>query len=311
MSVLEREMYNEVDEYGVSHIINDFMDIISKNPDKEYEIPYSYFNEAIIIKYKPTHNTLVNGETRRRYIYIYTHYTPKQHLNIKYTLAHELVHMTHQILSNNERPFEDLDDIGKIRHILIKQNINNINSKLNYISYIMYMEDKNETLAKNQNAYIWSFRYKQENPTCSSGDVVGHVLSKLKVDDAHFKLSLHELKYSDSFDFILILLVGHFHEFGKTGIIRYFDKHIYYIPFIKKMRNELQQIMSSNEFTDRKLNGVKELIYKYKDDFYNHKDEILKSFIHNFKDNFNDMKKRIGKSIQLGLDDASELINKG
>lgn len=306
MRVMLRNMYTEVDEYGVSKIVNDFMEHVSKNPDDDYEEPYKYFDEAIMVKYKPTENDKgVHGETRYNCIYIYTYYKPEKHLEIKYTLIHEIVHLTHQILSKNERPFEDLDVIGKIRHILVHTNINSMKDELNCISYILYMENRNETLAKNQNAYMWAFKYKKENPQCSNGDVINHVWKKLKIDDVHLSLSLRELKHiGDSYRFIVNLLVGHFHEFGKTGMTRYFDKHIYEIPFIKKMREELRVILTNNKFAESNIKYIRKLIDDNMSNFYKHQDVILDSFIKNFKIQFNEMKKLMSKPIQLGIDDA-------
>lgn len=306
MRVLQRNMYTEVDEHGVSKIVNDFMEHVSKYPDDDYEEPYEYFDEAIMVKYVPTENVNdVHGETRYNSIYIYTHYKPENHLEIKYTLIHEIVHLTHQILSENERPFEDLDDAGKIRHLLIHKNINDMKNELNCLSYILYMEDKNETFAKNQNAYMWAFKCKKENPQCSNREVVEYVWKKLKIDSVHLSISLRELKHiGNSYKFIVNFLVGHFHEFGKTGMSRYFDKHIYEIPFIKKMRDDVRVVFQNNRFATSKFKGIEKLINDNMSNFYKYQDVILDSFTKNFKIQFEEMKKLMSKPIQLGIDDA-------
>lgn len=306
MRVLQREMYTEVDEYGVSRIVNDFIEHISKNPDDNYEEPYQYFDTAIEISYKPTHNSDVHGETRYKHIYLYTPYSSEKHLEIKYTLVHELVHMTHQILSENERPYEDLDMMGKIRHKLIRQNINNMNKELKFIPHILYMEDKNETFALNQNVYIWSFKYKKENPHYTNKEIIDRVFRKIKIDAGHLSLTMRELKnLEDAYRFIVILLVGHFHEFGKSGMIRYFDKHIYDIPFIKKMRDELRMMLKKHEFNlDKVREFVENLIVNNWDNFCQHKSEIIESFANNLEHHFGEMKKLMSKPVQLGIDDA-------
>ena len=92
IGLVNREMYRNVDVSELSKIIHDFMQHIKQNPTTTYETVEFLFNKAIKIIYKPTNNG-INGETRKDEIYLYKEVNDENFLNVKYTLAHELVHM--------------------------------------------------------------------------------------------------------------------------------------------------------------------------------------------------------------------------
>ena len=310
MSVLERELYTEIDEKDTSRIIRDFMNHISKFPDDDYEAVEPLFNDTVRITYKPT-TPYANpgGKTENGKITIFKLLDDDNYLDVKYTLVHELVHLIRQILSENERPYEDLDDMGKIRYLLLRGELENMfkSNKFHFLPYLLYIEDKNEMCAKNQNAYMWSFRLKKDNPDYTNQKIVKSVLKKLKLDRDHLKLALNEVdRESDVFKFIVYFLVGNFSEIGKTGYQHYFDNHIFRIPIVKNMKGKVGIIVKSEKRLSRKIDKINQLVDEYYEKLKIYEQDIITSFKDNVIYWFDESVKRTGKAIQLGIDDATE-----
>ena len=311
--VIERNIYTEIDVTDMSKIINQFMRHIIMKPNDEYEKQETIFNELIKIKYQPiSFNPNVNGVTKKDIIYIYKKVNDNNYLDVKYTLAHEMVHMIHQILSKNNRPYEDLSDIDKLRYDLIKITSDNIKNYKNskYLMMLLYMIDTNEVYSRNQNAYIESFKYKREHPEISNQEIVSNVLNKIRMSNKYLEMSISELKTDKSaFSLVVSFLVGNFHELGESGYQQYFDKSIYQIPIVKIIRKEIKNSIYNEFYIDKMKQKTLNIIKKYKSELDEYKPEILDSFIKHMEYWFREAQKRIGKAIQLGIDDAIEIIN--
>ena len=306
--VIERNIYTEIDEKDTSRIIKKFMSKIINKPDDDYETQEMMFNELVTLKYVPTPNCKTYGMTGKKIIYIYKRVDSNCYLDVKYTLAHELVHMIHQILSKNERPYEDLSVIEKIRYLLVKvssENMEEHDSK--NLTLLLYLIDKNEVFSRNQNAYIKAFKYKKENPDVSNQEIISDVLDEIRMSKKYLNVSIKELKTNDSsFSYVISFLVGNFFEFGKSGFQQYFDKSVFEIPIIKKMRKEVKNVIHNCFNIDNTCEDILDIIRKYKNELDKHKEKITNTFIEHMEYWFMDAQKRIGKAIQLGIDDAIE-----
>ena len=309
--IIERNLYTEIDSTELSKIINRFMRHIIMKPKNEYVIHENVFNKLITIKYKPSIKPKNNGSTGKNIIYIYREVNDSNYLDVKYTLAHEMVHLIHQILSKNNIPYEDLDELGKLRYDLVKITSENIESykKSKNLTDLLYLIDTNEVFSRNQNAYIEAFKYKKENSEILNQEIVNFVLDKIKMTKEYLDKSLIELKTDKSaFSIVISFLIGNFNELGKSGYQQFFDKSIYQIQTVKKMRKDIKKSIHNVFYIDEMRQNALNVINEYMDDLYQYKEENMESFIEHMKYWFNEAQKRIGKAIQLGIDDAIETI---
>lgn len=310
MGVVEREMYQEVDTYGISGIINRFMEHVHKFPNDDYDAYEPFFGALISIKYRPNSGmTGINGKTGNRMIFIYRRYVNERTREFKYTLVHELVHMMHQILSENERPYEDLDIIGKLRYILIKTSVENLGEckDTTYLGYLLYMVDVNEVYSMGQTAYLKAFDCRLLHPEMGDSEIMVMTLNSLKMSGAYLGISIRELRNTKhAFGNIVYFLVGSFNELGKCGKQSYFDKTVFEMDAIKKMRTEIKTIIHNESSLKKMMKNMVDMVSLYKDELLEHRDEILDSFIRHLKYWFANAQKRLCKSIQLGIDDAGE-----
>lgn len=310
LGVVEREMYDELDVNDISMIINNFMKYIKKHPNEDYEYIISLYNKTITIKYKPNDDKPnINGLTGKRNICIYKRISKNNYLDVKYTLAHEMVHLIHQLLSNNNRPFEELNTIEQLRYSLLEISSDNFENYKDSksLSLLLYLIDRNEVLARNQNAYITAFKYKRNNPDYTNQQIISEVLDDIHMSYNYFKLAVKNLQTDNlSYNYVISFLIGNFYELGKSGYQQYFDKSIFQIPVVKTLRKEIKDIVY-NEFNidDMTYNTIR-LVRKYKSELDEYKSEIINSFIKHMEYWFKEAQKRIGKAIQLGIDDAIE-----
>lgn len=309
MGVLKRNLYTEVDASGTSEIINKFIQHIYNNPNDDYETYENVFDELVTLSYKPLSEPTENGATGKDKIIIYRKINNENYFDVKYTLAHEFVHLIHQILSNNEMPYEDMDEMGKLRYNLLKISSENIKDYKNsqHLMMMLYIIDTNEVFARNQNAYIEAFKCKHDHPEIPNQQIATRVLKMLTMTSKYLNSSIDELRTSDeSFSCVLSFLIGNFNELGKSGFQHFFDKSIFQIPLIKQMREDIKKAIY-NEFYVYKMNQKTiDIIQKYKSELMSYKDEIVESFIKHLRYWFEHAQKRLGKAIQLGIDDALE-----
>ena len=307
--VIERNIYNETNVEEISKIIGGFMSHIMIYPDDNYETHKMMFNELVSLKYIPTPNCESNGVTHKRSIIIYRQVNRDNYLDVKYTLAHEIVHMMHQILSKNSRPYEDLDNIGKLRHSLLEITSENIQDYKNspILMLMIYMIDENEVYSRNQNAYIKAFEYKSKNDfTLSNQEIVSDVFNDIHMTNDYFNAAVEELKNNEeTFSLVISFLIGNFFELGKSGFQQYFDKKVFNIPVVKKMKNEIRKSIHNKNDIKYMCRDVLDIIKKYKYELDEYKSEIEESFIEHMRYWFDNARKRLGKSISLGIEDAT------
>ena len=299
-----KEPYNEVDEYGASKIINDFMTKIYESPNEDYDDYVLLFSECIGILYRPDGGDRnVYGLTINDKIYIYKEVNSDNFLQIKYTLAHEITHMIHQILSRNDAPYDKLNTLGKLRrNLLDKGNF----TDSTYFNHILYLIDTNEVFARNQNAYYYAFKEKTEHPNSSDHEIVNIVFRRMGMTEMHLSFAKKDLKNNeDAFNCIISLLVGQFFELGKSGIQSFFDKSVFQLDVVKKMRNEMRDIVYNNPSIENMTERTKEMMEKYNTELNENKSEIVDSFLKHFDDWFYKAKDRLRRSIYLGIEDAT------
>lgn len=314
MGVIERELYDEKDVKETSYIINKFMKHISVYADDDYELIERMFNEYIHIIYKPNcESEGINGITKNGIIYIYKRINKSNYLDVKYTLTHEIVHVMQQILSRNEKPYEDLSTIELLRKSLIEITTENIEKykKSKSLSILLYLIDINEVYSRNQNAYITAFNCKYNNAGKPNQEIINYTFRKIGMSNHALSLAINELKTdNDAFFYVISFLIGNFFELGKSGFQRYFDKRIFQLSIIVEMRKELKDIIYNTFDIDELSRETIKMVKKYKKELINNKDVIIDSFIEHMSYWFIYAQKRLGKAIQLGIDDACEKIVK-
>lgn len=307
MGVIERMTYEEYDVKETSKIINDFMSNIIKRRDEVYKKHYLMFDRSVTIIYEPHLNPDDNGYTDNGTIYIYKQVDEDNYLDVKYTLAHELVHMIHQILSDNERPYDELSNVEKIRYKLIRNS--GKSEKCKYLNLLLYLIDRNEVFSRNQNAYITAYKYKTKHPDSTNQEVLSYTLDRIKMSKNNFDSAMDELECDeDVFTYVIAFMIGNFFEFGKGGYQRYFDRSVFKIPVVKRIRHEIKEITHNCFYLDRTCLDIIELVKRNITELDSHRDEIVGSFVGHVKYWFDNARKRLGKAIQLGIDDAVETI---
>lgn len=306
MGVVERNLYKEVDVYGISKIVNDFINNVSLHVDENFETIERFFDDIICIKYRPNENKKnIFGETRNGIIFIYRKYTEENKLDFKYTVVHELVHMMNQILSDNNKPYEDLNVVEKLRYILLKTSLENlVKHDVTYIHHLLYIIDLNELYSINQNAYITAFKFKIKEPQLSNYEICLKTLKKFKMTNSHLALSIKDLKNEDIFENIIYFLIGEFNEIGKNKPQSFFDKSIFELDVVKDMRKEMKTIVYNESSINAMVKNVVDVVETHKSILKKHKEIIINSFIEHLKYWFNNAQKRMGKAIQLGIDDT-------
>ena len=298
------------DVLGLSKIVNSFMDNISKNPDEKYIKGELILNQPIQVCYEPkgfkyhgVKGVAQGGEK----IIIYKRYTDDDYLEIKYFLVHELVHIIQQITSSVD--VKKLSTADKIKFLMTKPTIDELtNNDPNLLfMYLLYREDFGEIFAWTNNAYEKAFQYKKDNPDCSNQDVVKHVLKELYMTKTIFDIAIQNIYIDeDLFRAIISILVGNFSELSDIKTQSYFDKSIFRLPTILKMRKQLSNILHEYTSTEDIVDNILVMIEENMYDLEKIKDKIVSSFEEHVKYWFEKIQNKLGKAIQLGIDDAIE-----
>lgn len=302
--------YVDGDANQISKIVDSFVEKIKKDPKKETLGSYPIFDDIISILYEPNKREGVNGECHKGQIYIYKEISDKNELEIKYTIVHEIVHFIQQKFTNVYKDFDDLDEKTKVRNLISHLEPKDIFS---VYTKFMYINDRPELYAYCQNAYMYAFSEKMGHPTKPDSEIVESVLTKIKMRRGNLSLALSEVKRSpDAFACIVGVMVGQFNEIHPSNSQSYFDKSVFSIDVVKKMRKEVKNIMSIKDGLDYygKSNMIVKLIYNNLSSLIEHKDEIIGSLSKGMTRWFEESQKRLGKSISLGIEDATEYIRK-
>lgn len=312
MGVLVRE---NVDDSDVSRVVNSFMDKISKDPKKDFESTETFFDKQITIRYnpqyfgeiKPGEGGGAKGEAGRDTIIVNVGLTESNYLDIKYIIAHELVHILQRLRSKYMDSF-----VGK-RQMLIYPSFEELfadlgDKSLSSFIYMMYRNVPFEIYAWTNQGYVEAFKYKLKYPDKSNQSVVKHVLNHLKMSNDDLNKSLDSIKNNKTtFEMIISVLIGQFSEISKNNMenYRYFDKSIFKLPIIKTMRKEVVSLLS-DDYKRRSFSVyIGELIGKYLDELEEYREPIIDSFIKSFEYWFNKSKQKLGKAISLGIEDAT------
>ena len=308
MGVVSR-VNQDTDVFKISEISNDFINKILKNPDKKYETTYLLINKSVYVVYDPKENPKSDGFTDANGdIKIYKKITEDNFLKIKYLFIHELIHVIQQI--RKKQSFNSYSYIDRIRYNLRKVTMSQIHQGLDsdYFMFLIYREDCYEITAWGNNAYASAFKYKLDNPDASNQDVVKHVLEDVKMNKKCLDDVIELVKNNETvFQAIIGMLIGHFSEIDGNKEQSYFDKSVFELNVVKKMRKEVKRALSQSDekITDNDLNFI---IMSNISELLKVKNDIIKSFIEHMKYWFNKAQKQIGKTIQLGIDDATEQI---
>lgn len=298
------------DVFGISKIINNFIDAISKrDPFNDYTQRVEFLGNTIELKYLPNteeHGGITDGKD----ICIFDVYSKGREINIKYTLAHELVHMIQTRKSKED--FHNLTPLENIRYTLIQIDDDDLKIlKSKNLRWFVYYLDIREIQAWNQNVYLFTLKLKKNYPNYKNSKIVELAFENFKITKYHMKNALDEIDHifrDEAIDILLSLLVGQFFEIKMRGYRQtYFGKEVFQLDSIKKMRNEMKEIVKKYGDNERQLqNEIGRLITHYRntitpDDF----DVIIDSFKKYFEYWLNYARKRVGKAISLGIEDAT------
>ena len=303
------------DIFQISEIINEFIEYIYNHSSTPYTKHVDILNERpISIKYEPNIQKIklgIDGEfiSNKDNIYIYKFITNKNYLYVKYTLIHELLHVVHDIYDNlrknNPNPFDDI--IYKLRIGLCKYHI--YNKEVTHFAYLMYSEDLPEIRAIANNAYIMAYKYVLDNVNVTNKDVVSYVIKQLRLRTSDLNDAIDEIKNTEiGFVLVICILISHFYELTQNYIDgqKYFDSDIFRLPIVKKMRNEVADILNVADSEENICEKIYTMIDNNCDELLKYKDQILASFIVKLKYWYKKTMVQMGKAIILGINDATD-----
>lgn len=315
MGVLSR-LNQDDDIFGISKHVNLFMSEISRKPDEKYKTSILIIDTSVEISYEPVMNPKnkisVRGEASKNgeCVKIYERLTTLNYLDVKYTLIHELTHCIQLITKKHQD--EDTDTLNKIKDFLVKptleQVINSDSIECLSFMYLLYKEDLFETYAWCNNAYQFAYLCKMTNLESTNQEIVKRVLDKLGVSNTHLNNAIEYIKNDENgFDIVISTLVGNFSELSKDSKHRYFDKEVFKLPVVRKMKRELYDVLHSNKLNINDIvDGIVKIINDNMEELHKVRDIICDSFFDHLKYWFKYTQKRFGKSIQLGIDDVEE-----
>lgn len=297
------------DAMGLSKVVNSFMDNISKNPNVSYTRNELILNQPIEISYEPQDikyqgpaGVAISDEK----IVIYKKILTDNYLEIKYCLIHELVHIIQHITSSID--YKNLSTADRIKFLMVRTTMDDLTSddNLSFV-YMLYRSELGEIFAWSNNAYEKAFQYKKDNPKSSNQDVIKHVLKKINMTKTMFNTSMQDV-YSDEnmFRIILSILVGNFSELSNIKTQSYFDKSIFKLPVILKMRKELSKILHDYNDVGEIVGNILMMIEINIPELEKIKDKIIDSFVEHMKYWFEKIQNKLGKAIQLGIEDVIE-----
>lgn len=298
------------DVFGLSKIVNSFMDNISKNPNEDYSRGELILNQPVQVCYEPKglkYHGVMGVAQQGEKIVIYKRYSDEDYLEIKYFLIHELVHIIQQITSSVD--IKKLSIADRIKYLMVKPTIDELtNGDPNWLfMYLLYREELGEIFAWSNNAYEKAFQYKKDNPECSNQEVVKHVLKELYMTKSSFDIAMQDVyKDKNIFGAIISILVGNFSELSDIKTQSYFDKSIFRLPIILKMRRQLSNILHVHTNMEDIINNILLMINENMVELEKIRDEIIDSFVEHVKYWFEKIQNKLGKAIQLGIDDATE-----
>lgn len=298
------------DPMKISEIVNSFMDNISKNPDKEYKTCEKVFDRGVDITYKPKdiHSGAVTSKDGL-YILIEKKLTNFNYLEVKYILIHELVHSFQKIKLYHKKT--DIDPLDKIKEMLLRPSIQELENNNKYLPYLIYREYIYEISGWTNDAYLIAYKHKMNNPELPNNEIVQSTFFDLYLNKKTLEDTIHEIKTDDeTFISIVTMMIGQFSEL-KTNMTNqsYFDRSVFELPVVKHMKNQVSIIMKDSHDCEEIKGAISQIIDLNMSKLLNDKQIIIESFIKHLEYWFEIARKRMGKAIQLGIDDATIKLN--
>lgn len=312
MGIISRA-YQECDEFRISQTINSFINNISQNIYEPYKITELILDKAVSITYQPNqnYNNIIGVTLNSNEIRIYQEYDAERYLEFKYFLVHELVHIIQGIY---EKQIDDYTLGDKIKYKLLRPYIDEFTNPdeykdiMNFLCTFYYI-NINEIHAWNHQAYEKAFSYKLKNPTYSNHQIMNLVLNDLYMTKQYLELAIDNIynKFG-AYTCIICILIGHFSFISSMKQQQFFDKEIFKLNSVKKLKNDIYNLMHTMKYADAnkiikviKYTAIPENIMELYEDFK----IITNSFINHFKYWFDKLQKKLDKAIQLGIDDAN------
>lgn len=300
------------DVLEISEITKNFMDDIIKTPNKSFETYQFVLDQSIQFSYIPTIKPNTKGEAiNGNHIKIYLQYNKHNYLDIKYIVIHELIHIIQQIRATKH--YKEYTTAEKIKFKLRRPGIQTLNKleKSKYFLYLIYREDIYEITAWGNNAYLNAFKLKMKYPNMTNNDICKRVLSLVNMNTSFLNASITNIRKEDiAYIAVICMLISQFSELSKRVGQNYFDKHIFQLDVIKKIRMDVKSILSEYNDVDDIVAQIANLYDIYEEELQENKTVIIESFITHIKYWFNRAQLKIGKAIQLGIDDATIKNNK-
>lgn len=300
------------DIFGISELTNNFLEDIIKTPNKTFETYEFVLDHPVQFSYIPNINATIKGEaTNGNHIKIYLKYNGYNYLDIKYVIIHEVIHIIQQIRATKH--YEDYTTADKIKYKLRRPGINTLKKleKSRYFLYLIYREDIYEITAWGNNAYLNAFKLKMKNPTMPNNVICKRVLSLVDMNTTFLNASINNIRNEDeAYIAVIGILISQFSELSKNIGQNYFDKHIFQLDVVNKIRRDVKNILSKYKEIEDIVEQIVELYDIYDEELQKNKSVIIESFITHIKYWFKRAQVKIGKAIQLGIDDATIKNNK-
>lgn len=310
--ITRMDMNKNVDIFDISKIVNNFINHISQHPDEKYITTEHILDKFIRILYDPN---MEDEQKKGGYtdsvgnISIYAPIDATNMIEVKYILVHEMVHSL-QIIKDKKKDKTSLDKLNRLLTSPSLTNIMDADDDSKYFLYLIYREDINEVPAWSNNAYMYAFKYKSENPNMSNEDIVKNVLSDIYMDTNFYNSAIKYIRNNDNIFFSIInILVGNFSEISKRSTPHSFDDRVFKLDVVKRLRKDIKNIISPKLKVEEMQYPIMQLIQIYMDELKEHKDIIIDSFLTQLDYWFKRAQVKLGKAISLGIEDATPLIN--
>lgn len=295
------------DELGISEIANEFMNEISEIPKDNNKIYKSLLNHPVVLIYRPIENpTYIGYAQDGNCIVIQKFVNDDNYLEIKYTLIHELIHIVQQIRTSVLSKYDTVGE--KVKRKLMEVTIEDINPGTisDPFIYLMYRENIYEIYAWSHNGYEKAFSYKLKHPEKSDSDVMKHVLKRTQMDSDFLNMSIQRMKSDQQvFTMMIGILIGQFSEFTPQIGQRYFDRDVFLLPVVKKMKRAVMEVLNVYNNVDDIMTFIDFIIRENFNDLLKNKQMIIDSFVKHVKFWFDKAKVKMGKAITLGIEDAT------
>lgn len=319
-------VYSKTESEEISEKAKTILSKCAGKSSKNFKI--RIFGKDIDISYEPKpqkNKYMPIADANDKIVHIYQAITKDNEEEMHYVLLHELTH-TLQIIKTKERIAEysktPTNQMWERISYMLSINVDNAlyfkrTSPEGMLSYLIYRLHKHEEYAWSNNMYIDAVReqekriinYMDTNPKTTLDEVMrANFISIQTYNDIVSKIKegsgiLDEMIISD--------LISFFNEISRSKIAYlHFDKSVFQIPEVKKMRKTVAKIIDSNMSEENTVYALADIATKYTKILQKTPevlDKIKASFIERMNRRFKSVYQRFTKAILLGIEDANSV----